>query len=101
MKNIAILLKASILASGLVLAGGCATIEQLEEVRAIAERAASGTGGAVSSRTTGSSRQQSRQTRQGASKMARDAKKAADAAAACCRENSRRLDRMFEKAMQK
>ena len=37
MKNSVFVVKAMILASGLALAGGCATIEQLEEVRAIAE----------------------------------------------------------------
>ena len=72
MKNSVYAVKTAILASGLALAGGCATIEQLEEVRAMVENT-----------------------------DASQAKAAADAAAACCSENSSRLDRMFKRSQMK
>ncbi len=88
-------LKASILASAIILLSGCATTQQLAEVRAIAESAQSAANSAQS--TAGNAMTAANQ----ALDAARAAQAAADAAQSCCNENTRRLDRMFEKAMQK
>ena len=89
------LIKASILATAVILLNGCASTEQLAEIRSIAESAQSSANSAQS--TAGNALSVANQ----ALDAARSAKSAADAAMACCNENTSRLDRMFEKAMQK
>lgn len=74
---------------------GCVTTEQLAEVRAIAEGAQ-----AAADRAAGSA-DNAMAAANRAMDAAEGAQSAADAAAACCNENSSKLDRMFEKAMQK
>lgn len=88
-------LKASILASAIVLLSGCATTEEIAQIRSLAESAQSAANSAQS--TAGNALGVANQ----ALDAARAAQSSADAAAACCNENSSRLDRMFEKAMQK
>ena len=74
---------------------GCVTTEQLAEVRAIAEGAQAAADRAASSADNAMA------AANRAMDAAEGAQSAADAAAACCNENSSKLDRMFEKAMQK
>lgn len=74
---------------------GCVTTEQLAEVRAIAE------GAQAAADRAGSSADNAMATANRAMDAAAGAQSAADAANACCNENSGKLDRMFEKAMQK
>lgn len=89
------LIKASVIALALGLAGGCADTTQLEEVRATAnaamERANDAYNLAQNAHTVGSE----------AAYAADQAQKDAQAALACCNDNASRLDRMFEKAMMK
>jgi len=89
------LIKTSILVLALGTLGACATTEQLAQVRSMAESAQSAANSAsqrADSAVTTANR---------AMDAANSAKAAADAAAACCNANTSRLDRMFEKAMQK
>ena len=103
MKNT--LTKAASLVSLFLILGGCAgcvTTEQLAEVRAIAENAQSAANSAQSAADSASSAADSAMsTANSAMDAAQSAQSAADAANACCNENSSKLDRMFEKAMQK
>lgn len=96
------IVKATILAAVLMILGGCVTTEQLAEVRAIAESAQSAANNAASAAGSASA---AADTAMSAANQAGDAaaaaQAAADAANACCNENSSKLDRMFEKAMQK
>jgi len=93
MKKISI--KATILAAAFALLSGCATTEQIAQIRAIAESAQSTANSASSTANTASS------VADQALDAARSAQSAADAAMACCNENSGKIDRAFEKAMQK
>jgi murein lipoprotein len=83
------------LALSLGLVGGCATTSQLDEVRGIANSALEE---ARAARQESSSAQS---TASEAASAASEAKAAADAAQACCNEQADKLDRMFQKAMQK
>ena len=89
------LVKVTFFAAVLMILGGCATVEQLNEVRAIAESAQSAANSAASAADSAASAANQ------AMDAASSAQSAADAAMACCNENSSKLDRMFEKAMQK
>ncbi len=89
------LYKAALVATVLGLVSGCATTEQLAEVRSIAESAQSSANGAASRADNALS------TANDALDAARKAQSAAEAAANCCSANTDRLDRMFEKAMMK
>ena len=89
------LVKVTFFAAVLMILGGCATVEQLNEVRAIAENAQSVANSAASAADGAMSAANQ------AMDAAKAAQSAADAANACCNENSSKLDRMFEKAMQK
>lgn len=77
------------------LVGGCATTEQLEAAKASADAAMARANDAYNlaqnAHTVGSE----------AAYAADQAQKDAQAALACCNENTSRLDRMFEKAMKK
>ena len=86
MKNT--LLRASFIALALAVMNGCATTQQLDEVRAIAE-------GARSSASNASSQASS------ALSTANQALDAARAAQDCCDANTSKIDRAFEQAMQK
>ena len=96
------LVKVTFLAAVLMILGGCATVEQLNEVRAIAESAQSAANSAASAADSAAGAANSAAA---AANQAMDAasaaQSAADAAMACCNENTSKLDRMFEKAMQK
>lgn len=73
----------------------CVTTEQLAAVKATAENAQTAADRAASSADNAMA------AANRAMDAAERAQSAADAAAACCNENSSKLDRMFEKAMQK
>ena len=90
-----ILLNISILVLALATLGGCATKRQLEEVRATAESAQSAANSAAQRADSAMT------TANRAMDAAQRAQAASDAAAECCNANTSRLDRMFEKAMQK
>ncbi len=77
------------------LVAGCATTSQLEEVRGIANSALEE---ARAARQESSSAQA---TASEAASAASEAKAAADAAQACCNEQADKMDRMFQKSMQK
>ena len=89
------LIKASILATLLGLLSGCATTEQIAQIQATADQALS------AARSASDRADNALSTANQALDAARSAQAAADAAQACCNENSTKLDRMFEKAMQK
>ena len=96
------LVKVTFFAAVLMVLGGCATVEQLNEVRAIAESAQSAANNAASAAGSASSAADSAAAAANqAANAAAEAQSAADAAMACCNENTSKLDRMFEKAMQK
>lgn len=75
--------------------GGCVTTEQLAAVEAMAKSAQAAADGAAKSAD------EAMAAANRAMDAAAGAQSAADAANACCNENSNKLDRMFEKAMQK
>lgn len=89
------LIKVSALALILGFLGGCASTEQINEIRAIAEDAqatANNASGQASSALA---------TANEALDTARRADSAAANALECCNANSSKIDRMFEKAMRK
>lgn len=88
-------IKVSTLAMALALAGGCATTEQINEIRSIAEEARATANSASSSANSALS------TANEALDAARRAQAAADSATECCNANTSKIDRMFEKAMKK
>jgi len=88
-------IRASILAAVLAVAGGCATTEQIAEIRAIAESAQSSANNAASQASSALS------TANQALDAARSAQSAARAAQDCCDANTNKIDRAFEKAMAK
>ena len=89
------LIKASILALAIGSLGGCATTEEIAEIRALAQNAQSAANSASQTADNALA------TANRALDAANSAQAAADAAAECCNANTSRLDRMFEKAMQK
>ena len=92
------LVKVTFFAAVLMILGGCATVEQLNEVRAIAENAQSVANSAASAASAADSAMSAANQ---AMDAANSAQSAADAALACCSENSSKLERSFEKMMQK
>ena len=82
------IIKISAIALSLSVLGGCASTEQLKAIEATAKDALSKANAAHSLATKANS-------------TATEAQKAAAAAAECCKANSEKLDRMFEKAMAK
>ena len=92
------LVKVTFFAAVLMILGGCATVEQLNEVRAIAENAQSVANSAASAASAADSAMSAANQ---AMDAANSAQSAADAALACCSENSSKLERAFEQAMQK
>lgn len=96
------LVKVTLFAAVLMILGGCTTVDQLSEIRAIAENAQSAANNAASAASSASSAADSAVAAANqAMDAAGSAQSAADAAMACCNENTSKLDRMFEKAMQK
>ena len=89
------LIKTSILALAIGTLSGCATTEEIARIKTMAENAQS-TANSASQRADNAVA-----TANQALDAAQQAQAAADAAAACCNANTNRLDRMFEKAMQK
>ena len=89
------LTKASILAFALVLLSGCATTEQIAEIRSMAESAQSTANNASSQASRALA------TANEALDTARQAQSTANSAVDCCNANSSKIDRMFEKAMMK
>ena len=89
------LIKISVLAFSIGLVGGCADMSQVEAAqKAAADAMAKATDAynlAQNAHTVASE----------AAYNADQAQKSAEAALACCNENTSRLDRMFEKAMMK
>ena len=88
-------IKVTTLAMALALAGGCATQEQIDEIRTIANSAQSTANNAASQASSALS------TANQALDAARAAQSAATAAQACCDANTSKIDRAFEQAMQK
>ena len=89
------ILMASIVALALGTLGGCATTEEIAQIRSTAEKALSTANSATSRADNALSVANS------ALDAAHSAQSAAEAAQSCCSENTSRLDRMFEKMMQK
>jgi len=88
-------IKISILALSMGLIGGCADTTQIDAVKATADAA-------MAKATDAYNLAQNAHTVASEAAYAADkASKDAQAALACCNENSRRLDKMFEQAMQK
>ncbi len=87
--------RATVLAASVGLTAGCATTGDLERVEGIANNAM----------TTAQAAQQSVSAAQAAADnaaaVAQEAKASADAAQACCTETSDKIDRMFQRSMQK
>ena len=84
-----------IVAGTLVFASGCATTEQIEELRALAQQAQQAADQAQAAAAAAQSAADS------ASSRADSALSAANDANNCCRRNTEKMERMFEKAMQK
>ena len=89
------IIKVTALAISLGMLGGCADMTQIEEVKATAAAAMAKATDAYNlaqiANTTASE----------ASYAASEAQATANAALACCNDNSSKLDRMFQKAMMK
>ncbi|MCY4209791.1 MAG: Lpp/OprI family alanine-zipper lipoprotein [Gammaproteobacteria bacterium] len=89
------LTKVTFFAAVLMMLGGCATVEQVDEAKSMAEsaQAAAQAAAAAADSATAAANQ--------AMDAARAAQAAADAANACCSENSSKLDRAIEEIMRK
>lgn len=86
-------MKLAALVGGALLVAGCAhpvSMEDINEVRAIAESAQSAANSAQSAAD------QARQLAQGAQSTANQALSAAEDAQACCDQTNQKMDRMFE-----
>ena len=93
MKNT--IVKASIIAVTLGTLAGCATTEEITQIRATAEKALSTANSATQRADNALSVANS------ALDAAKSAQSSAESAQACCSDNTSRMDKMFEKAMQK
>lgn len=89
------LIKISVLALSMGLVGGCADMTRIDAAKAAADAAMAKANDAYNLA------QNAHTVASEASFAADKASKDAQAALACCNENSSRLDRMFEKAMMK
>ncbi len=89
------MLKAGVLAAVLAMAGGCATTEQLAEVKTMASNAQSAAAAAQSRADAAMAAANS------AMDAARAAQSSADAAQACCNDQKSRLDKIVEDMMKK
>ncbi len=99
MKKFAMFGAAGLLAIG---ASGCVTTGDLEEVRAMAEQAAQDAAAAQQAANAAERKATAAQsTASEANARATRAEEAANAAEQCCKANTERMNRMFEKSMQK
>ncbi len=89
------LIRASILALAVGVLGGCATTDQINEIKSMAESAQAAANSA--SERASNALSVANQALDAAHKAQDSAQSALD----CCNQNSSKLDRMFEKAMQK
>jgi len=89
------LMRASILALALGVAGGCATTEQIAEIKSMAERAQS------SADAAGQRADSALATANEALATAKRAESTAQSALDCCNQNTSRLDKMYEQIMKK
>jgi murein lipoprotein len=89
------MLKAGVVAAVLAMAGGCATTEQLAEVKTIANNAGSAAAAAQSRADAAMAAANS------AAEAARAAQSSADAAQSCCNDQKSRLDKLVEDMMKK
>ena len=87
------LVKVTFLAAVLMVLGGCATVEQLNEVRAIAESAQSAANSAASAADSAAAAANQ------AASAASAAQSAADAAMACCNKNSTKVERALDEML--
>lgn len=87
--------RATVLAVSVGLTAGCATTGDLDAVRDTANNALST---AQAAQTSVSAAQAAADN---AAAVAQEAKASADAAQACCTETSDKIDRMFQRSMQK
>jgi len=87
--------KVAAIAMALAVASGCATTQQINEVRSIAESAQSTANNAASQASSALS------TANQAMDAARNAANAAKAAQDCCNANKAQIDRAFEQLMRK
>jgi len=89
-------------ASIAVLGTGCASTEEIEKLRTMAEQAQSAATAAQSAADRAlSGVQQAQSAAADADRKATEALRAANDANNCCRENSEKIERMFQKSMQK
>ena len=89
------LLKAGVMAAVLAMAGGCATTEQLTEVKTMASNAQSAAAAAQSRADAAMA------AANAAMEAARSAQASADAAQSCCNDQKGRLDKIVEDMMKK
>jgi hypothetical protein len=89
------LIKAGAIAAVLAMAGGCATTEQLNEVKTMASNAQSAAAAAQSRADAAMAAANS------AMDAARAAQASADAAQSCCNDQKSRLDKIVEDMMKK
>lgn len=89
------LIRAAVLALAVGVLGGCATTDQINEIKSMAEsaKAAADSAGQRADNALSVANQ--------ALDAAHKAQDTAQSALECCNQNSTKLDRMFEKAMQK
>ena len=95
-------LKASALALFVVMAAGCATSSQLNDVKATADRAAADASAAASAAEAArASADRASQAAAAAQLTADEAMVVAVEAVACCEANRESMERMFQKSMSK
>ena len=88
-------LAAVVVVAGIGITSGCANTEEMDQLRQMASDAMS----AAQQAQSAASRAQS--TADGAATQAAEAMRRADEANACCKANTERMNRMFQKSMQK
>lgn len=93
------IIKISVLALSLAMLGGCGNMKQMEADISSANAAASAAMSKATEAYNLASKSQS--TASEAALAASNAQATADEALACCKANSDKIDRMFEKAMMK
>ena len=96
-------LSAGLLAAGIVVLGsGCSTTDEMGTLRSMAEQAQSAAAAAqaAADRALGGS-QQAQSAAAEADRKATEALRAANDANNCCRQNSEKMDRMFQRSLQK
>ena len=91
-----------VLIMGTVLLSGCATTDELRELRNMAEQARSAAANAQGTADRAMAAATAADSRAiEAERKAEGALQAANESSNCCQQNSERLNRMFKKAMQK